>query len=295
VDRVGPYNVTAGVSPNGVPVMGAILRVYWGDFGFPAWWFFYQDYQVPAGSTTQNIVFDTQNMGINTGQSFDARYVFLNLSYNEIGTPGSFFQNSASFPPMSVVVEDVVGGFFPGITLGASMPNGQYGLGRSYMEYETILRNDIWDLAGTYSDYRTFVQPIQTNILASYNLPPYGGDFCFDWSATDSDISLDSHFSDVEVFQGDTLCFYWEGLTTGELEELDNQEGELKTFPNPFVDVLTIESGKAENFNLLDPSGKLVSSGRLNEGINSLFTPGLPAGSYLLLTESGLSQRVVKQ
>lgn len=296
VDRIGPYNVTVRVTTSGVPAGGAILRTYWGDYGFPPWWAFYVDYQIPAGSNSQNLAFNTQNMGINTGQYFDARYVFLDQSYNEIGTPGTgpLFQNGASFPPMYVVVSDVVGGFPPGITLSAGMPNGQYGAGRSYLEYQTVLRNDIWDTAGTYSNYRTFTQPIQTSISASYNLPPGGGYFCFVWSATDSDISLDSHFTNVEVFRSDTLCFYWQGIST-ELEELASQDGELKTFPNPFVDVLNVVSPEAEKFSLVDLSGRTVSTGRLNQGVNSLFTPGLSAGTYILLTDSGLRRQVVKQ
>lgn len=280
---------------NGGLTEGATLRIYWGDYGPRAGWSFYTDYPILAGTSSRNLVFNTQNMGINTGQYFDARYVFLNQSSNEIGTPGLLFQNRASFPPMYVVVDDVVGGFPPGITLGASMPNGHYGPGRSYLEYETVLRNDIWDTAGTYFDYRTFTQPIQTNISASYNLPIDGGYFCFVWSAMDSDISLDSHFTNAEVFRGDTLCFYWEGISTGELEELASQDGGLKMFPNPFVDVLNVVSPQAENFSFVDLSGRTVSSGRLNQGANSLFTPGLPAGTYILLTDSGLRRQVVKQ
>ena len=294
VDRVGPYNVTANVTISGVPATGADLWMYWGDYGFPAWWFFYQEVPLQPGTTNMDIVFNTQSMGTNTGQYFDARYLFVNQSGNEIGTAGLLFQNSASFPPMYVDVDDVVGGFPPGITLSAQMPNGQYGAGRSYAEYQTDLRNDIWSLDYVWSNYRIFTQPIQASPVAVYNLPLLGGEFCFVWSATDSDISLDSHFSDVEVFRGDTLCFYWEGIST-DLPECDRGESGLRIFPNPFVEVVMVQAPKAENFNLLDVAGRVISSGHLNEGENPLFMPGLPPGEYILRTEGGLSHRIIKQ
>jgi uncharacterized surface protein with fasciclin (FAS1) repeats len=63
----------------------------------------------------------------------------------------------------------------------------------------------------------------------------------------------------------------------------------VKAYPNPCTDVLTIErsSASAENYSIYNVSGQLVTSGLLNNTLNTISTSAFTPGMYSVVTASG--------
>jgi endonuclease/exonuclease/phosphatase family metal-dependent hydrolase len=69
---------------------------------------------------------------------------------------------------------------------------------------------------------------------------------------------------------------------------------ELKTYPNPVISNLTIETIEESNFEITTLSGTLIKEGRLKAGINQIELDNLKKGLYLVKVKSDRVQQVLK-
>jgi uncharacterized surface protein with fasciclin (FAS1) repeats len=70
----------------------------------------------------------------------------------------------------------------------------------------------------------------------------------------------------------------------------------VQAYPNPCTDVLTIErkSASAENYSIYNVSGQLVTSGLLNNTLNTISTNAFTPGMYSVVTASGSHFNFIK-
>lgn len=68
----------------------------------------------------------------------------------------------------------------------------------------------------------------------------------------------------------------------------------LKSFPNPFIDVTTIEVGQNTDYIIVDYIGNLVQSGKFTVGINQIDLHEQSKGFYIVRTSTGLNTKIVK-
>ncbi len=61
----------------------------------------------------------------------------------------------------------------------------------------------------------------------------------------------------------------------------------LEVYPNPFVGAVSIEAPIAGVYQLTDVSGRIVASGKVNQGLNTILTNSLNNGVYQLHLELG--------
>ena len=75
----------------------------------------------------------------------------------------------------------------------------------------------------------------------------------------------------------------------------EETSSDFRTFPNPFTDVITIDSPSVTEYSLLNISGQVVASGILSVGENRLTDlSGIEPGAYIMQTDLG-STRIIKQ
>lgn len=74
----------------------------------------------------------------------------------------------------------------------------------------------------------------------------------------------------------------------------DEPSTELKIFPVPATDQITVESSQADLFQIINTSGQIVQQGNLNEGQNQLDLTTLSCGTYIFRTSSTQSKIVVE-
>jgi uncharacterized surface protein with fasciclin (FAS1) repeats len=70
----------------------------------------------------------------------------------------------------------------------------------------------------------------------------------------------------------------------------------VQAYPNPCTDVLTIErkSASSENYSIYNVSGQLVTSGLLNNTLNTISTNAFTPGMYSVVTASGSHFNFIK-
>ncbi len=87
------------------------------------------------------------------------------------------------------------------------------------------------------------------------------------------------------------LCWVWDFSTSVDEET----SSDFRAFPNPFTDVITIDSPSVTEYSLLNISGQVVASGILSVGENRLTDLSeLEPGAYIMQTDLG-STRIIKQ
>ncbi len=82
--------------------------------------------------------------------------------------------------------------------------------------------------------------------------------------------------------------------TTGISEANRSNRNLLMVFPNPVVDVTTVEVAKATEYNIYSLDGSLVQMGYLHLGQNTINLQSLAPGVYLMGTTSNLKTKIVK-
>jgi Secretion system C-terminal sorting domain len=284
-DRIGPSNITAVYNYNfDQPQRRWVYRNI-GPSYLPNWQFLYQDV-IPAGAGTDTVV-----------TSYGGQILVQILNMNNTPTGVQHIFNLSTLPPPDINVSDLMYGNFPNVSFRADIISG-YGLGRG-PGYRTKLYCIIWNADGSFQQIVEWNLPIGVVPFANFYLPPdQPGEYCFMWYVTDEDISLDSHFGEIVVWESDVLCFYVGDVSTSTNDVSFEKETtpSIRVFPNPTVDGnVTVVSQEATEYFVISASGQNVSSGKLTKGDNNLSDlSGLAPGTYILKTELGVT-KLIKQ
>jgi hypothetical protein len=136
--------------------------------------------------------------------------------------------------------------------------------------------------------------------IANFNLPlDISGEWCLDAWVSVTHNSITPKYWNGEKIQWyfSPPCFTWVDITTGLFDGKPGDQDMPQLFPNPFVDVVTIDSPWYDDYIVVSMTGQQVTSGRLFAGENRLSElSGLPSGVYVLKTIKGqISVRMVKQ
>ncbi|MEM9338440.1 MAG: BspA family leucine-rich repeat surface protein [Bacteroidota bacterium] len=70
---------------------------------------------------------------------------------------------------------------------------------------------------------------------------------------------------------------------------------EMNSYPIPTKDYLTIEASETQTIRVMSLDGRIVIETEIQPGANTIDLSASPAGSYLIKTESGQEQRVIKK
>lgn len=278
-DRVGPNNITAVYNYDFDQSFRRRVYRNIGPYYLPNW---------------QGVAEDV----INTGSGIDTISVdyggqilvqILNMDNTPTGVQHIF--NLSTFPPPTISVYDIIYGQPPLIRFRVDI-NSAYGLGRpSY--YVSKLKCRLQRTFPSFWEQTVeWTFPIGIVPFAEFSLPfDFFGDYCVQWFVTDEDTSLDSHFGEITVWESEVMCFSYG--STG--IQSDRMKVEFGSFPNPFTDVVTIESPSVADYIVLSTSGQRVASGKLFVGHNRLYElSGLTPGVYILQTDLGQT-KIVKQ
>ncbi len=93
----------------------------------------------------------------------------------------------------------------------------------------------------------------------------------------------------AQLCEGTSASFsYWPAAVNG------FKNAGINIYPNPVKDELNIVVKSNENITITDMTGKLVYTNKLS-GTTAISTSEWPAGCYILKTESGFAQKIVKQ
>ena len=73
-------------------------------------------------------------------------------------------------------------------------------------------------------------------------------------------------------------------------------EFQLKTYPNPVLDRLIIESSKLNQYyEIFDVNGRVITNGHIDSSPFELDFTTLPSGSYFLIVESKWTHKIIKE
>ncbi len=282
-DAIGPNNATivADYSDLDDPTYRRVFRNTTSYYQ-PTW--VYLTEEALSGSGVDTISVD---------QGGELMIKFLDQNFHEIEELPLHRVTVTTIPEPSLTIYDVVYGQPPLIRLRADI-HSSYGLGRD-PHYVSKLKCRLERTSpDDYDQTVEWVLPLGIVPFAEFNLPgSYFGDYCFRWFITDEDTSIDSNFGETVVWESETLCFSYG--STGFQSDLLKFEPGLHSYPNPFTDVVTIESPSGAEYTITNLAGQTVASGQLFAGKNQLGAlSGLSSGVYVLTTNVG-NTKLVKQ
>ena len=92
----------------------------------------------------------------------------------------------------------------------------------------------------------------------------------------------------TKINGGDSLCYYYKAVSG--INELPAQGGNIKVYPNPVINNLTIEAPGKATINILNTQGQLIETLLINGIICNIDVSNLPKGVYMmeLKTEKGI-------
>ncbi|MDQ5883200.1 MAG: Secretion system C-terminal sorting domain [Patescibacteria group bacterium] len=282
-DRIGPNNVTfvADYADFDEPVYRRVYRNNSTQYYSPIW--APLEEEVLSGDGVDVI-------SLNYGG--DLLIQILNQNFEVIESL-THRQTVSTLPEPVMTVYDVIYGQPPLIRFRADI-NSPYGLGRPSYYVTTLKCHIVRTFPSFWEQIVEWTFPIGIVPFAEFNLPfDFFGDYCVTWSITDEDTSLDSHFGETIVWQSEALCFSYG--STGFHSDYLKSETVLLSYPNPFVDIVTVTSPSTTAYEVTNLNGQKVASGWLMLGDNRLdVLSGLPSGMYILQTEIGTT-KLIKQ
>lgn len=135
-----------------------------------------------------------------------------------------------------------------------------------------------------------FGQKVDRHVVAA------GGDY---FEAASTSISWTLGELAVENFVAGNL-FLTQGFQQGNMIVSSihgiHPEFVLKTYPNPVMDILIVESEKLDlKYRLIDAYGKIFENGTINSLSYELDFSSLPSGIYFLWVEENQTHKIIKK
>ena len=228
--------------------------------------------------------------------------VILDANYDEVIPPVVLFNQSQPLEPLQIGFPDPQYGYDgslaarsisynPDVNSIFNPPDGE--------DYTNIFNVRLtcngpsnYDVTRTQS-YSGF--SAAQGFIANFNLPQdLSGEWCLDaWVSVTHNSNTPKYWNGEKV-QWDFYppCFTWVSIVTS----VDSEEGVegFNAHPNPFNEVLAINSPVTTEYQVVNLAGQVVLSGQLTPGGTILETSSLPAGAYILQTELGTT-KLIKQ